>query len=134
MTKTKSHKCEFCNKLFPSANNLRLHLNIHNKLKPFACSTCQKSFASPGTRGNTSSGIVDRNCTSVGFVKNHYLHRLAGKGTRKFTQAQILCSSVRFVERSFGRHLLCIPISQFILDLKHFLVGFAERIFARAPN
>ena len=46
-TKPRSHKCDFCSKLFLNATHLRKHINIHTGLKPHVCFICQASFSSP---------------------------------------------------------------------------------------
>ncbi|OMJ91501.1 hypothetical protein SteCoe_5870 [Stentor coeruleus] len=42
--KQKKQKCEYCNKLFVSRQNLREHTFIHTGLKPYQCSFCGEYF------------------------------------------------------------------------------------------
>ncbi len=41
----RNHSCETSNKLFLTKRALNRHLEVHNKLKPFTCELCRKSFA-----------------------------------------------------------------------------------------
>ncbi len=45
----RKHKCETCNKQFPSPSLLNIHNRIHSKEKPFACYQCPKSFSQTGS-------------------------------------------------------------------------------------
>lgn len=44
MTENHNKMCIHCNKTFASDKRLRLHLQIHRKLKPFQCNICNSSF------------------------------------------------------------------------------------------
>lgn len=40
----KPHNCKICNKSFLTLANLRAHVNVHSGLKPFTCEECGKNF------------------------------------------------------------------------------------------
>ncbi|XP_031763706.2 zinc finger protein 341-like [Galleria mellonella] len=44
VTETHKKTCIHCGKIFASDKRLRLHLQIHRKLKPFQCNVCNSSF------------------------------------------------------------------------------------------
>lgn len=44
LTENHNKMCIHCNKTFASDKRLRLHLQIHRKLKPFQCTICNSSF------------------------------------------------------------------------------------------
>ena len=48
VTESGNHKCEICEKPFPSSSSLFLHRNIHLEEKPFKCDDCYKGFAQKG--------------------------------------------------------------------------------------
>lgn len=42
--KIKKYRCQECDKLFASKQNLNEHLHIHSGAKPFFCKVCSKTF------------------------------------------------------------------------------------------
>ena len=43
--KENQHLCTICNKMLASRESLRIHRNIHEKIKPFQCVSCEKTFS-----------------------------------------------------------------------------------------
>lgn len=41
---------DYCNKTFYQKSNLRLHMMIHENIKPYECSYCDKRFTQKATR------------------------------------------------------------------------------------
>ena len=47
--KQKLHTCEVCNRDYLSKNDLSRHiLRVHEKIKPFGCDLCEKTFGDRG--------------------------------------------------------------------------------------
>jgi len=44
-TRKKRYKCNACDKLFTSSNNLKNHIRTHTNEKPYKCDVCDKAFA-----------------------------------------------------------------------------------------
>lgn len=46
----KPHGCNYCEKRFPTAYDMKLHVNsIHTGAKPFECYICNRRFSQPST-------------------------------------------------------------------------------------
>ncbi|KAF9269669.1 hypothetical protein L218DRAFT_838846, partial [Marasmius fiardii PR-910] len=68
--RSKMHKCEVCEKLFPRPSGLKTHMNTHNNVKPFICEFpgCNRSFTvrSNARRHLRTHGIVPDPATPSG--------------------------------------------------------------------
>lgn len=42
------HKCEECNKVFSAPSDLKIHMQFHSGLRPYACNECDKAFMRTG--------------------------------------------------------------------------------------
>ncbi|KAG7095377.1 hypothetical protein E1B28_006134 [Marasmius oreades] len=68
--KSKMHKCDICDKLFPRPSGLKTHMNTHNNVKPFACEYpgCNRSFTvrSNARRHLRTHGVIPDPATPSG--------------------------------------------------------------------
>ena len=61
--KEKPHKCEVCNKTFPTPGDLKSHRFVHSGVWPFRCHICNRGF------------------TKQNIARNHMLGHIAGRIT-----------------------------------------------------
>ena len=67
----KIHTCECCNKSFPSADHLKIHINsVHKGMKDHKCDSCERSFTQAGNLkkhiNSVHNGIKDQKCDLCG--------------------------------------------------------------------
>ena len=78
----KIHTCECCNKSFPSADHLKIHINsVHKGMKDHKCDTCEKAFSYAHHLKTHINSVhncqKDHKCDSCGkaFSFAHHLKR-----------------------------------------------------------
>ena len=65
--KEKPHKCEVCNKTFPTPGDLKSHRFVHSGVWPFRCHICNRGF------------------TKQNIARNHMLGHIAGRVKKNVT-------------------------------------------------
>ena len=77
----KMHQCDFCNKLFSTASNMREHRRTHTGEKPFVCRYCGKAFAQSST--HSKHQLVHKSKEKFGTSRGHLVKRLTGEHQEK---------------------------------------------------
>ena len=99
---TSEFECEECKKVFGRNEYLKVHLRIHNNLRPFVCESCPSTFKDPSAFGRHKKFHLENRktyscdeCNKV-FKTNSaiYSHKLNHSNERKFSCSQ--CSQCTF--------------------------------------
>ncbi|RWS12494.1 zinc finger protein 616-like protein [Dinothrombium tinctorium] len=92
VTKTRTHQCPICSRVFNDSRPLRIHMNmVHHKLRPYICSHCNHSAASRSalrTHLRSHTGEKPFKCEKCSYTTSDHnslrRHKMRHSGERPY--------------------------------------------------